>query len=164
MSDSVLGMTDRQEALSRAYAQAVAAGAGYSTAVPDFDRDSVDLTIAAAGEARPRIDLQLKATKNLVLNNGEYVFSLSIKNYNDLRAKTQTPRLLVVLDMPDDGAKWISITERRLLLRRCAYWLSLRGFAESDNATSVSVKIPQANRFDVKSLKALMDKSRNGAL
>jgi hypothetical protein len=66
--------------------------------------------------------------------------------------------------MPDDGAKWISITERRLLLRRCAYWLSLRGFAESDNATSVSVKIPQANRFDVKSLKALMDKSRNGAL
>jgi hypothetical protein len=65
VSDSSLSSQDRQEALSRAYAGAVAAGAGYVTYVPDYDRDSVDLGVMAAGRMRPNLHLQLKATINL---------------------------------------------------------------------------------------------------
>ena len=43
MPDVLLTVPDQEEALSRVYAQAVAARAGYLTANYDFDRDGVDL-------------------------------------------------------------------------------------------------------------------------
>jgi hypothetical protein len=49
MSDALLSSPDREEALSRAYATAVAAGAGYLTYKPDLDRDSVDTGFWAGG-------------------------------------------------------------------------------------------------------------------
>jgi len=52
VSDTLLSTQDRQEALSRAYASAIAAGAGYVTYVPDYDRDSIDLGFIAAGRMR----------------------------------------------------------------------------------------------------------------
>jgi hypothetical protein len=65
VSDALLSTQDRQEALSRAYAHAIAAGAGYVTYVPDYDRDSIDLGFIAAGKMRPNLHVQLKATINL---------------------------------------------------------------------------------------------------
>ena len=49
MTDVLLTIPDQEEALSRVYAQAVAARAGYLTANYDFDRDGVDLRIQAGG-------------------------------------------------------------------------------------------------------------------
>ncbi len=65
MVDTLLSKADKEEELSRIYARAVAAGAGYVTSVPEYDRDGVDLQIRAGGHMRPAIDLQLKATINL---------------------------------------------------------------------------------------------------
>jgi hypothetical protein len=48
MADHLLAPNDREEALSRAYVAAVAAGAGYALAPMDFDRDGVDLEIKAS--------------------------------------------------------------------------------------------------------------------
>ena len=64
MVDTLLSKADKEEELSRIYARAVAAGAGYVTSVPEYDRDGVDLQIRAGGHMRPAIDLQLKATIN----------------------------------------------------------------------------------------------------
>ena len=41
-SDQLLATMDREEALSRAYLQAIAAGAGYVVASLDFDRDGIE--------------------------------------------------------------------------------------------------------------------------
>ena len=65
MNDVILASTDRQEALSRAYVAAVAASAGYTLAVQDFDRDGVDVQVRAGGTMRPSLDIQLKATSRL---------------------------------------------------------------------------------------------------
>ena len=65
MNSSLLTNPDREEALSRVYAHAVAARAGYVTAVYDIDRDGIDLRIQAGGKMRPALDLQLKASVNL---------------------------------------------------------------------------------------------------
>ena len=65
MSDAILAQTDKEEALSRAYAAAIAAGAGYTLAAQDFDRDGVDVQFRAGGTMRPSLDIQLKATINL---------------------------------------------------------------------------------------------------
>lgn len=163
MSDALLTSTDQEEALSRAYAAAVAAGAGYVTAVPDLDRDSIDVCFSAGGAVRPNIHAQLKSTINLRPSGGELKYVLKRKNYDDLRAPTQVPRILVVLALPKLQKSWLSITLQRLVLKRCAYWVSLRGKAELPvKQQTVTISIPDTNIFDVDALTGLMEKARHG--
>ena len=165
MIDALLTESDRKEALSRIYAQAVAARAGYGTAEYSHDRDSIDLRIQAGCGMRPALELQLKATIKLRrLNDGYIRFSLKPKNYNDLRENTQTPRLLVVLDLPKDEHQWMTITADELVLRYRAYWLNLKGWDETTNQTSITVRIPEQNIFNVENLRALMEQSRQGSI
>lgn len=164
MTDALLTGPDQKEALSLIYAQAVAARAGYVTEVPRTDRDSVDMCISAGGRMRPRIDLQLKATVNLKRpGDGFLHFPLGIKNYNDLRIiEVQSLRLLVVLDLPKEEQRWMTITQDELILRHRAYWLNLQGYEETANQSSVTVRIPEENLFNVESLRTLMEQSRTG--
>ena len=165
MNSSLLTYPDREEALSRVYAHAVAARAGYVTAVYDRDRDGIDLRIQAGGAMRPALDLQLKATVNLgEARDGCFHFPLKRRNYDLLRIETQTPRLLVVLDLPKDEEQWVTITDDELVMRRRAYWLNLKDFEETDNRSSVTVRIPVGNLFDVENLHALMEQSREGRI
>ena len=165
MSDALLSLQAKEEALSRVYVRAAAAAAGYLTAESDFDRDGVDLRIHAGGTMRPALDLQLKATVNLHgPADGDLRFPLSRRNYDLLRLETQTPRLLVVLDLPSDPSQWVTITDDELVLRHRAYWLNLRGCEATGNQWSVTVGIPRQNLFDVENLRALMDKSRGGII
>ncbi len=165
MLDALLKPEDRKEALSRVYVQAIAACAGYATATPDFDRDSIDLTIRAGGAARPALDLQLKATTVLgTPRYGVFQFALSRKNYDDLRSEAQVPRLLIVLDLPGQEEKWMTTGPEKLILRRCAYWLNLSGQEETANQRRITVHIPEVNRFTVKALRSLMEQSRAGRL
>lgn len=165
MTDALLTVQDQEEALSRAYVHAVAARAGYMTVTFDYDRDGVDLGIRAGGAMRPALDLQLKATVNLdKAPDGHYRFPLRIRNYDLLREVTQTPRLLVVLDLPPDEGQWLTITPDELVMRRCAYWLSLAQYEESGNQSSVTVQIPVDNMFTVEHLHALMEQSRKGMI
>ena len=165
MPDAVLTGADEKERLSYVYVRAVAARAGYMTSQPDVDRDSVDLRIQSGGAMRPALDLQLKATVNLRKANGGYFrFPLKVNNYEALRIETQTPRLLVVLDLPKDHDRWMTISTEELVLRRTAYWLHLQGYDETDNQSSVTVQIPKANHFNVENLRTLMEQSRSGQL
>ena len=163
MIDALLTVSDQKEALSLIYARAVAARAGYVTEVLSPDRDSVDLCIRAGGRIRPLLDLQLKATVNLKRpGDGFLHFPLGIKNYNDLRIESLILRLLVVLDLPKEEQRWMTITQDELILRHRAYWLNLQGYEETANQSSVTVRIPEENLFNVESLRTLMEQSRTG--
>lgn len=165
MTDALLSPEDRKEALSLVYVGAVAAGAGYTATKPDIDRDSVDLLIRAGGHMRPGLDLQLKATTVLdAPKDGTFGFRLSVKNYDDLRLETQTPRLLVVVDLPGNEEKWMTVAPKKLILRRCAYWASLRGMEETPNERNITVRIPEPNLFTVEALRDLMEQSRGGRI
>ena len=165
MTDGLLTDNDIEEALSRVYVQAVAARAGYSTADYSLDRDGVDILIQASGMMRPAIALQLKATINLGKpSEGFFHYRLRSKNYNLLCEPTQTPRLLVVLDLPRDQAQWLTVTPDELVLRRSAYWLNLTGHDETENRSSVTVLIPEQNLFNVDNLQTLMEQSREGKI
>ena len=145
--DALLTTPDREEALSRVYARAMAAGAGYVTADCDFDRDGVDLRIHAGGAMRPAIDLQLKATVNLTESENGYSIPIEAPQLRSAHCNPwrQTPRILFVLDLPADESRWITITPDELVLRRRAYWINLKGCEESDNQSSVTVRIPMRN-------------------
>ncbi|BDA66905.1 hypothetical protein RIVM261_029880 [Rivularia sp. IAM M-261] len=90
------------------------------------------------------MDLQVKSTSLDVLSLESIRYPLKIKNYNELRKeKTIVPRILVVVLIPELLQEWINQSETELCMRRCAYWISLRGQAETKNTDKVTVYIPR---------------------
>lgn len=165
MADRLLTSNDREEAMSRAYAYAVAARAGYAVTHADFDWDGIDMEIKAGGAMRPAIAIQLKATIGLDEPvRAAYQYALRKRNYDLLRIPTQVPRILVVLRLPRDESRWLTVGQEELVLRHCAHWVSLRGRSETQNADSVTISLPEKNVFNVDSLLILMDQSRSGAI
>ena len=164
-SDALLSDADQEEALSRVYARAVAARAGYTTADHDFDRDGFDLSIKAGGAMRPGIDLQLKASTNLRhLRDGSIRYDLKVHNYDLLRIATQTPRYLMVLELPPDKDRWMDISELHLVLRKRAFWVDLFNADEVPNRSTVAIDVPESHLFNVGGLRTLMEKSRSGRI
>jgi Domain of unknown function (DUF4365) len=162
---SLLADTDIEEAVSVAYAHAVAAAAGMVVALRHFDRDGIDITFETGGDQRPKLDAQLKATVNLVKNPaGIYRFPCPRKNYDLLRIPTQVPRILIVLHLPSEKSEWVRCTPENLILRNCAYWTHLNGAPVTENDTSVTIDVPPNNVFHVEGLKKLMEMSRSGKL
>lgn len=163
-------ITHQQEAISRAYVRAVAAGAGLRVqegAQPDDD--SVDLTLSARGPGgtvrSPKLDLQLKCQLGRPTNAPHWPYDLGVKNYEELRPSDfPVPRILVVVVVPDDPSHWIEQSDERLLMRYCGFWLSLRGLPETANTSAVRVQIPRAQRFDVAGLTAIMDRISQGGV
>ena len=159
-------MTDehRMEQLSRAYAQAVAAvcGCRWSTPTPDYGIDLSLRQVVHRGsrwrEAGPTLDVQLRSTTGATLTADHIVYDLDADTYKLLRRSTlSSPAVLVLLVLPSDRAEWVHHTEDRLELRRCGYWLSLRGQPATANTSSVRIQIPRVNQFTPAVLERIME-------
>ena len=75
-----------------------------------------------------KLDIQAKSTTGFVRTKHEVKYDLRRKNYDDLRdTSVRTPRILVLLLLPANESDWLVTTEEALILRHCAYWLSLKG-------------------------------------
>jgi hypothetical protein len=84
-----------------------------------------------------------------------------VKNYDDLRdPHVGCPRILVVLVLPDDETDWTEQTEQHLVVRRAAYWMSLKGREPSANSRKVRLAVPRGNLLTVAALQALMERVR----
>jgi hypothetical protein len=69
-----------------------------------------------------------------------------------------------VLRLPTAKDNWLTISPEALILRHCAYWVSLNNAIDVDTETSVTISIPQSQQFNVNSLQQLMEQSRNGVI
>ncbi|WP_257452716.1 DUF4365 domain-containing protein [Archangium lipolyticum] len=161
----MLSPDDIKEELSLTYVRAIASRAGFSVEEVRKDRDSVDLKVRARGLltedavlTSPELAIQLKATVLDPLPERAFSFELSRKNYDDLIAPSLVPRILVVFVMPGDEGQWLTLTEEALTLRRCAYWLSLRGLPATTNETSQTVRLSRRQTFDHDTLRDLLRK------
>ena len=111
------------------------------------------------------LDLQLKATTGLgAPKDGVFRCRLKRKNYEDLRAETRIPRLLIVHALTEDEREWMTTAPDKLIPRKCAYWLNLRGREETGNRTSVAVPVPEGNLFTVEALRDPMEQSGGGRI
>ena len=151
-----------KERFSLAYIRAVATHAGYFVDEPQIDRSSIDGVVRADFGRAPRIEFQAKATSQDILRENHLAFPLPIGNYKDLSQDAMIPRILIVVLMPQERAQWLSQTSRELCLRRCAYWLSLKGQPPLPNTTSATVRIPVTNVFGSEQLAVLMEKVERG--
>ncbi len=151
------GPNDIKERLSIAYVAAVAARAGCQISKLDIDKQSVDATVRPVSGRKVSIDLQLKATSSECIRDDRVAFNLPIKNYDDLRDPHCTaPHFLVALVLDPRDEFWLTSNEEALLIRRCAYWMDLRGQPATTNKAAVTVAIPRAQRFDVVALRRMM--------
>lgn len=147
--------------LSLSYIEAVASHAGFWVDEPNVDYDSVDGTLKADFGKRPRIEFQAKATSQDIVREDCIHFSLPVKNYNDLRIEAINPRILIVLVMPQTTDEWIEQTQSALCIRKCAYWMSLKGRSETSNASNITVRLPLSNVFNVEQLADMMRKTES---
>ena len=114
---------------------------------------------------RPAIDLQLKATINLEDKGEEHFrYPLPVRNFDLLREDTQTPRLLVVLALPRQEERWLKLTAKKMVLRRCAYWATLKKQPKTPNRRTITVSLSRRNLFDVTGLRSLMEQARTGSI
>jgi hypothetical protein len=159
---------DLQSQFSLAYAQAVASVAGYFVEITDrgFDKDGIDMVVLQRGAmgltTSTRLDLQIKSYTGEVQGD-PWPYDLDVKSHRDLIPSSyQVPRVLVVVRVPSDVQDWISHSEDQLVLRRCGYWLSLRGSAPTSNTSTTRVRLSRANLFDAAGLTSLMTRVAEG--
>lgn len=160
-----------REGLSRAYIQAVASRAGYNCSLREFDY-GIDGTFNEVGrvgknyvESGVSLDFQAKASssENLVAVNATTVrYDLECKAQRALSMNSRTPRILILLVLDRDDSKWLTANEKAQVLRRCAWWTSLRGQTPVQGDGRIRIQIPRVQRFDVVALQAMMQVAQSG--
>jgi hypothetical protein len=159
-----------KEQFSHSFVGAIASIAKFATYKPSVDDDSIDIGFSLKGGSgticSPRLEAQLKCTSADVRKNECLHFPLIKKNYDELRIENvHIPRILIVVLVPDNVQECVQHDEEEaLILKRCGYWISLRGFPESKNQNSVTINIPRENIFSVDSLRGIMTKVGKGQI
>ena len=158
----------QKEEISKAYLHAVAAACGYSVGTWTQDHGGIDATVGAASTvgtghlARPKVDIQLKASSRKDLEFYGYIaWQLELDHYDSLRAAAAIPHILVVLLLPQDIGQAVEHTIQQIMIRRCAYWVKMTGM-EPATGDSKSVHIPKRNIFAPDSLREILTKVSQG--
>jgi hypothetical protein len=157
---------DIESELSYAYLHAVAARAGFACQASDrlSDIHGIDATVRVLERLSPdsvltdfTIDIQLKATiQNLSEIGGKFSYSLPIVQYDKLRSQSAAnQKLLVLLRLPENSDEWLRLNEEQLVMKRCAYWVSLRGAPEIIGQKSTTVRVPRKNVFSPDSFRKI---------
>jgi hypothetical protein len=111
----LLTRNHRQEALCRAYVQAIAAQAGLIWARPEQDY-GIDLSLRTVvvqdnrrRDGGAQLDLQLKSTGRAAVGETALTYDLDVRAYHDLcHPDYPCPRILVVLVLPADETRWLT--------------------------------------------------------
>jgi Domain of unknown function (DUF4365) len=164
-----MNLNTQKEDFSYAYIYTVTPTVGYSlqTATRRLDDSGIDATITVPGKIGskrlPRFDVQIKSTSQDILNEQSIKYRLSAKNYEELIDENPfVPQLLIVVLIPKDVNEWLFQSEEYLCIKKCAYWLSLRGQPPKEEQLTVTVEIPRQNIFSPDVLKIIMERISAG--
>lgn len=158
----------KKELASYAYISLLAIQSGFESRVSQsaLDAECVDMTLDYVGELHGvfgwTLSLQVKCTsQNMVKKDGDIHFPLDVRAYDKLRHRGNIHKhLLVVVLAPKNLVEWVSVERktRSTTIKGCAYWLDLAGMPAKENATSVTLKIPEANLLTPTSFYDIIDK------
>jgi hypothetical protein len=163
---------DIQQEYSFSYLKAIAANAGVifrDYRYQDYGIDGCFADVKYDDETHRRsesgfgIDVQVKATTNLIEREDGYYYDLEIKNYNDLReTNVGKPRILIVYSMPHEREDWIHVGEEEMILRKNAWWCSLKGEPIVTNGSTKRVRIPKDQKIDAEEIIRMMTEVKSG--
>lgn len=153
----------QKEEFSYGYLQLLGAKAGLEVTKSgrQTDNQKIDLHIIHAGKISniytPRFDAQVKCTHKENIDNKYFKYDLDIETYDRLRnIHHDVPIFLIVLLVPKDTNNWVKITQQESIIKKCAYYISLKGFPKSNNANTVRIKIPIVNLVTPPSLNGII--------
>jgi hypothetical protein len=133
---------------------------------PQKDLIGVDLFVYGTEEIGgdvPLLAIQVKSWSVPREHDGHWQYNgLSEKQFNRLAGPLRTiPRLLALVVVPPDATQFGDAKDDRLMLRKAAYWLSLRDREKIPEATDrkVQVRVPQRNLLTVDTMKWLCEHS-----
>lgn len=157
-----------KEELSLCFTHSVANSCGCTLEKIGRDIDSVDcnlrypgLTLPAAINHFPEINIQLKATSSPNYKDDVIRYSLPIKNYNELRCQSYSCRLLVLIVIPKVKNYLFKRQPKGIIIFGKAYWANLKGMPESGNKKEIKISIPTRNAFTPKILFKMMHNLSN---
>ncbi|KLU25816.1 hypothetical protein EOS_13120 [Caballeronia mineralivorans PML1(12)] len=165
---TTLSALNRESELSYAYLHAIASHAGVNCKTSNRHDDNAGIDAVLTGwEPFPNggcltevdVKVQLKASVKTPFDDGESLsyFLFGTQQYDDLRRVTHaSPQILAVLFLPPKAEDWLTHSQEQLVLRKCAYWVSLRGAPPTNNHAGVTVRIPKNQVFDGAGLMQLM--------
>jgi hypothetical protein len=160
-----------QEALSLAYVQALAGGAGLNLDVRSVFDYGIDGTFWPVKNINGEIiqqgypvNFQLKATTRWRHEENCVVYDLDARAHRILtdRERGEALAILILLCLPDDDNDWLDGCEDYLLLKRCCYWFRPPG-PPTGNTSSVRIRVPRANVLTPESLRGIMRTAREEA-
>ena len=158
MTSGTLNDNQRKAALSFACLAALSAVAGFTCEKgPEPDVWKVDGILRSGGH---KIDVQLKSTSSPQRRADGLHFRLDRPTYDTLRDEDRLcPIVLVVLELPENPARWLERTSESLIMRRCLWWESLTEYPEIDMDSKVIV-IPGNQQLDPATVEKLMGQTR----
>ncbi len=158
----------KMEEMSEAYVRALCAVNGYTVNRVNPDNDGYDITISCPQKPAsdsiifsPTMHVQLKSSysKIKLQPDGSIKYPLEVKNYKSLvNPNRMIPLILVVFHMPENEEHWIEQTPEWLKIKKCAYWISLKGLEETSNSETITIKLPVDHILTKESLKSIMVK------
>jgi len=72
-----------------------------------------------------------------------------------------TKPYLFLLVLPEDEKSWVTHNIEELVIKKCMFWLDLKDLPDSDNSTSVTVKVPKEHTVSPETLNELMKNIAN---
>jgi hypothetical protein len=160
---AVIHINARMEAYSRAWVHAIAASAGVAigSIAPDINGLDVHFMSPDDGEnAGSCSHVQLKSTAEALVtsDDGDKRYRLRHEDYDRLRKATTVPRLLVVLEVPENVDDWLACSADQLVMKASARWVSLRGADTTTYAptSKIPIDLPADNIFTPDALRANM--------
>jgi len=156
---------DTESELSVAYLQAIAARNRFSCTIATrtMDNNGIDATLHGMDDfggslTEITLHVQLKATiKEPLIQDGKISYFLdNLELYDKLRSTTASvPKIMVVLFLPKTEPEWLAHSVNELCIRKCAYWVSLKGATESSNKSGITVYIPENQALSPEELRRI---------
>jgi hypothetical protein len=145
-----------------AWLEAVAAGSGLLHGRPtslDYQKADVQLVfpVETPDTYYPAVLVQVKTTRALRGPcDGSYSYDLDVATHDVLRRIDHSiRRILVVIGLPEDGESVQTPSKGTLLVGR-GLWVSLEGDPPSDNKTTQTIRLPEANTLDRAGLERML--------
>lgn len=157
-----------QENLCRAHIQAIAAMAGVNLGLShtqDYGVDGqFDPVVIREGRRITSgfpLPFQAKATINWERKEGNIVYDLEAKSFNDMvmRTEAESTLLLVLLCLPPDQPSWHAVSQDTTSINHCCYWHIVEGELTS-NAATKRIHIPEDRLLTPQALLDLLEYER----
>lgn len=164
--------THVKEKLSLSYVMALAANAGFicQRYEEDFGLDGFIVDVKYQPHRKGYrnssfgVDFQLKATVNAIPKGGYFLYDLEAKNYFDLiEDDIGRERILILYILPKDRNEWLVAETDKTVVKRAAYWCSLKGQPRVNNKKTVRIRIPYSQQLTSFSLQEIMNRIKGGA-